>query len=507
VLHRRTHATLLHQNERGAGPPLDPARAPGYTTHLAAGRKRTSGEPNEIEGAMAAIVQLLTDALGADAVLTGDEVKEDYLHDEALTVAPGEPAAVVLPADTAQVAAVLRLADEHGVAVTARGSGTGLCGSCVPSPGGIVVSFERMNRILEIDTENHMAVVQPGVTLDQLDEATARHGLVYPVFPGEQSASLGGNVNTNAGGMRAVKYGVTRNQVLGLEAVLPGGEVLRTGGRFVKATAGYDLTQLIVGSEGTLALVTEVVLKLYPRPRHKATVLAPFATLDEVAAAVPRIVQSGLGPLMLEYIDLLTMATITANVGLELGIPEDIKEKALAYLVVVMEHSREDRLDEDVAAVAELCGDLGALDLYVLPPTAGAQLIDAREKAFWVAKAHGANDIVDVVVPRAAIPTYLAKVAEAATATGSWIAGCGHAGDGNVHLSVFQADEAKRDEVLRALFQLGIDLGGAISGEHGIGTEKKKYFLELTDPAKVALMRRIKAAFDPHGILNPGKLF
>ena len=185
------------------------------------------------------------------------------------------------------MAAVLRVADEHGIPVTARGSGTGLSGAAIPDPDGVLVSFERMNRVLEIDDENQMAVVQPGVTLAELDEATAAHGLVYPVFPGEYSASLGGNVATNAGGMRAVKYGVTRHQVLGLEAVLATGEVIRTGGKFVKGSTGYDLTQLIIGSEGTLALVTEATLRLYPRPAHQATVLAPFATLDEVTAAVP----------------------------------------------------------------------------------------------------------------------------------------------------------------------------------------------------------------------------
>src|SRR5207244_2425305 len=173
---------------------------------------------------------------------------------------------------------------------------------------GVLISFERMNAILEIDTANHVAVVQPGVTLDELDKATAEHGFVYPVYPGENSASLGGNVATNAGGLRAVKYGVTRHQVLGLEAVLGTGEVIRTGGRFVKATTGYDLTQIIIGSEGTLALVTEATLKLYPRPEHHGTVMAPFRVLDDVMAAVPKIVASGIGPLILEYIDMVTMA-------------------------------------------------------------------------------------------------------------------------------------------------------------------------------------------------------
>jgi glycolate oxidase len=453
------------------------------------------------------LVEHLSALIGSTHVVAGPSASDDYSHDEALTATAARPDVVVLPGSTDDVAAILRFANEHAIPVTARGSGTGLSGACIPEHGGIVASFERMNRILEIDTENHVAVVQPGVTLDQLDEATAAHGLVYPVFPGESSASLGGNVATNAGGMRAVKYGVTRHHVIGVEAVLATGEVLRSGGKFVKATSGYDLTQIIVGSEGTLALVTEATLKLYPRPAHIATVLAPFTTLAAVTNAVPRIVDSGIGPLILEYLDLLTMDAATANVGLDLGIPAEVKDTALAYLVVVLENADRDRIEVDTERLAVQLAELGAIDVYVLPPAAGGQLIEAREKAFWVAKAAGADDIVDVVVPRAAIAHYMAGVADLAQSTGAWIAGWGPAGDGNVHLSVFQADPAVRAEVLKGLFGLGLSLGGAISGEHGIGTEKRRYFLELEDPNKLALMHRIKAAFDPNGILNPGTIF
>ncbi|CAN5632671.1 FAD-binding oxidoreductase [soil metagenome] len=452
------------------------------------------------------LVAALTKVVGDGRITTGDGIAEDDTHDEALTVTPVVPLAVVRPATTAEVAEVLRLADEAGVAVTARGSGTGLSGAAVPVEGGIVVAFDRMAEILEIDTENHMAVVQPGVTLAQLNEALVPHGLVYPVFPGESSGSLGGNVATNAGGMRAVKYGVTRRHVLGLEVVLPSGEVMRTGGKVVKATSGYDLTQLVIGSEGTLALVTEVIVALRPLLGHSATVLAPFATLDEVTAVVPEVVRSGVEPMIVEYIDLITMGAATEYVGLDLGIAQEIKDTALAYLVIVLEGRSEERVEEDVALVAEMMGEAGALDVFVLPPAAGAGLIDAREKAFWVAKANNADDILDVCVPRASISAYLGKVAAIASASSSWIAGCGHAGDGNVHLSVFQADPEVRRQVLRDVFQAGMELGGAISGEHGIGTEKQHLFLELTDPVQVALMRRIKAAFDPHGILNPGTL-
>jgi glycolate oxidase len=454
---------------------------------------------------MTDVGERLAAIVGADHVLPGAE-SEDYAHDEALTVAAVAPAWVARPGDTAEVAALLRVAAELALPVVARGAGTGLSGGCTPSADSLVVSFERMDRILEIDTENHVAVVQPGVRLAQLDEALTAHGLVYPVFPGEYSASLGGNVATNAGGMRAVKYGVTRHQVLGLEAVLATGEVLRTGGKFVKATTGYDLTQLIVGSEGTLALVTEATLKLYPRPAHQATVLAPFTTLDAVTRAVPRIVDRGIGPVVLEYIDMLTMSATAAYTGLDLGIPQGVKDSALAYLVVMMENASASRLDEDVATLAELLAELDAVDVYVLPPHAAAQLIDAREKAFWMAKANHADDIVDVVVPRAQIPAFMEQVTAIASEHGAWIAGCGHAGDGNVHLGVFQPDPVVRTQVLRALFTAGLALGGTISAEHGIGQAKRALFLELEDPAKVALLRRIKAAFDPQGILNPETL-
>jgi glycolate oxidase len=364
-----------------------------------------------------------------------------------------------------------------------------------------------MADIVEIDTKNHVAVVQPGVTLHQLDDALKPHGLVYPVFPGESSASLGGNVNTNAGGMRAVRYGVTRHQVLGLTAVLGTGEVMTTGGRFVKATSGYDLTQLIIGSEGTLALTTQAILKLHPRLQHGATILVPFPTLEDVAAAIPTIVGSGLMPTILEYIDFITMSAITSAAGLELGVPPEVKDTALAYLVVVLENRLDERVEEDTGQLAELVTELGALDVYVLPSGAGASLIEAREKAFWTAKANGADDIIDVVIPRAAIPTYLTEVQEIAAATASLIIGCGHAGDGNVHLSVFQPDPAQRELAVGQVLAAGVALGGAVSGEHGIGTEKKKYLAAIEDPNKLDLMRRIKAAFDPAGILNPGAIF
>ena len=458
-------------------------------------------------GATDQVVEALAAIVGDGQVLVGDAISDDLTHDEALGLEPVRPAAVVKPANTEEVAAVVAWANSTGTPITARGSGTGLSGACIPHPDGLVISFERMSSIVEIDLDNHVAVVQPGVTLHQLDDALKPLGLIYPVQPGENSASLGGNVATNAGGMRAVRYGVTRNQVLGLTAVLGTGEVITTGGKFVKATSGYDLTQLVIGSEGTLAVATEAILRLHPRMAHGATILVPFPDLAHVATSIPRIVGSGVNPTILEYIDFITMGAITAAAGLDLGVPQEIKDAAMAYLVVVLENHVEARVDEDTQELAELCTELGGLDVYVLPPASGSALIEAREKAFWTAKAMNANEIIDVVVPRAEIPGYLDRCQAVAAEHGSLVVGCGHAGDGNVHLSVFQPDPDKCHATVHGILAAGVERGGAVSGEHGIGRAKKAHLAEIEDPRKLDLMRRIKAAFDPAGILNPGAIF
>jgi len=287
---------------------------------------------------------------------------------------------------------------------------------------------------------------------------------------------------------------------------LADGTLLRTGGKFVKCSSGYDLTQLLIGSEGTLAITTEITLKVQPRQTEAATVLAPFATLAEVAQAVPYIVSSGVDPSILEYIDVLAMEGITKSAGLDLGVPADIKAKALAYLVVVLEGVQAARVEEDVERLATLLSARGALDVFVLPSGAGAQLISAREKAFFVSKAAGADDIVDAVVPRAAIPEYLARVAELAGEHGALVTGCGHVGDGNVHLSIFQPDADRRHALLHAIFETAVAAGGAVSGEHGIGTAKLDYFLESENAVNLDLMRSIKRVFDPGGILGPDRL-
>jgi glycolate oxidase len=456
---------------------------------------------------MSSLAASLSALLGKDHVLLGDDIREDYTHDESLG-APGDtPLAVVRPTNIEQVRLTLSWATENRIPVTARGAGTGLSGGCNPKPNGVVVSFERMKRILEIDTDNHVAVVEAGVTLEELNAAVADRGLVYPVFPGQSSATLGGNIATNAGGMRAVKYGVTRHHVLGVKAVLATGETIDAGGKFVKTSTGYDLTQLIVGSEGTLALVTQATLKLVPLLGHRATLLAPFPTLARAVGAVPALVVSGVGPMLVEYIDRMTMMAITAQSGISLGIADEIQAKTEAYLLVVVEGRTDARVEEDTELAGGILGAHGAADVFVLAATAATQLVEAREKSFWAAKRMGASDVVDVVVPRASLPAYMDEVRTIAERYQTMIPGCGHAGDGNVHLAVFERDAAKRYALMHDLFDAGRRLGGVISGEHGIGVEKRRHYMELEDPAKVALLRRIKRAFDPEGILNPGTIF
>ena len=461
--------------------------------------RRVPGEP------MVEIAAVFRAVLPDGRVVAGEAVADEYGHDETLSATSRSPQAVLLPETTEEVSALLAVADEHRIPVTARGAGSGLSGAVIPDHDGVVVSFERMDRILEIDTANGVAVVEPGVRLADLDAELAPLGLVYPVRPGEESATLGGTVATNAAGMRAVRYGVTRNHVLGLELVLAGGEVMRTGGKIVKISSGYDLTQLVIGSEGTLALVTRIWLKLSRRPVLTRTVLAPFAELEQVTAAVPHILAAGLDPLILEYIDMLTMAGIVRRVGGELGIPGDVRDATPAYLVVQLDGDREARVEEDVLTLGELLtGELGATDAYVLPGEAAATLITAREQAFYSAKEAGFHDLIDVVVPRAALSDYVRRVGEIAEQHDSLVVGCGHAGDGNVHMSVHQGDPEIRERVMEALLSAGIELGGAISGEHGIGRHKRPWFLAMSDPVSLRLMRGVKATFDPSGILNPG---
>jgi glycolate oxidase len=453
------------------------------------------------------VFDALRTIVGADAVMVGDEVVDDYSHDEALIAEWRRPLAVVFPSSTEAVAAVIQLCLLHRLPVTPRGSGTGLAGGAIAGSGGIVVSLERMATILHVDPLSQVAHVEAGVTLAQLDEYLEPLGLTYPVFPGEQSASIGGNVATNAGGMRAVKYGVTRHQVLGLTFVTGAGEVIHTGGAYVKSSSGYDLTQLMIGSEGTLGVVTEIMMRLYPRPPYARTLLAPFGDAGALLALVPSLLQADPRPLLIEYLEAGGLGVMAERVGLDLGIPAQIKSAATSYLMVCVEALSEDELDRQSTRAAEVVSNAGALELYALQGATAQRLLEAREGALWAVKSMGVNDLLDAVVPRAVIPAFMARVAAIAEETGSLIPGAGHLGDGNIHLSVFQPDPDKRHVAIDRVLAAAIELGGTISAEHGIGTEKRDYFEALEDPSKIALMQGIKRVFDPNGILNPGKVF
>ncbi|MCD2189202.1 FAD-binding oxidoreductase [Actinomycetospora soli] len=444
----------------------------------------------------------LVEVVGAAHVRAGADAPDDA-HDEALAVPHGTPALVVRPGDTADVVGIVHACRASGTPIVARGAGTGLSGGANAPDGAVVVCLDRLTDVT-IDDVDHVAVVGPGVTLAQLDAAAREHGLTYPVRPGEQSASLGGTVATNAGGMHAVRYGVTRAHVVGLEAVLADGTVVRAGGRLAKVSSGYDVVQLLTGSEGTLALVTEVTVRLQPHLPVRRTVLAPFPDLPTTTAAVARVVGSGLAPALCEYLDDPTMDAICAAADLSLGVPDDVRAGADAYLVVELVGRREDRVDEDLAELGELLTALGAPDVYALPEGSARRLVEAREQTFWTIKARGADEIVDVVVPRSAMAEFIGRSREIGAAHGSRVLGCGHAGDGNVHFAVFQPDPDALERTLHEILAAGVALGGAVSGEHGVGRAKAAALAELGDPGALAVMARVRAALDPDGLLNPG---
>jgi glycolate oxidase len=454
------------------------------------------------------IIDKLREIVGDENVLVGNDIREEYAHDESLTVKHCLPEVVVKPGNAEEVANILRLANEKRIPVIPRGGGTGLCGGCVASFGGIVLSLERMNKILEIDEENHVAVVEAGIVLSNLYRAVEARGLCYPIYPGEESATVGGNVATNAGGMMAVKYGVTRNFVLGLEAVLPTGEIIRTGGKYVKASTGYDLTQLIVGSEGTLAVVTKVILKLVSRQKTRITLFIAFKDLRDGVKAVPLILKSGVTPLIIEFMDKFGLNGMENYTGIKVPISERVRSGSEAFLLIVLEGESQDKLYKEAELINDVCMKNGAIEVLV-PSTerAGKDLLELREKSFYAARDAGAAYLVDVVVPRSEIPNFMEQMKEISTKYSTVITGAGHAGDGNIHLAILEQDPNKLHSIIKEIYTVGKTLGGTISAEHGIGLEKRELFLELEDKVKIELMKRIKRAFDPNNILNPGKIF
>jgi glycolate oxidase len=453
--------------------------------------------------------------VGERNLIYGDpERLEGYSHDEtAEREYAAMPELVAKPASTAEVSRIMALASRERVPVTPRGAGSGLSGGCVPAMGGIVLSLERMNRILEIDLENLMVVAQPGVVTNSINEALKKDDLMFAGYPMSlETCFLGGNVAENAGGGKAVKYGVTSRYVTGLEAVLPSGEVLRLGGKLRKDVTGYDLVHLLVGSEGTLAVVTEVTLSLLPVPKRRAILLASFPTVEAAIGAVPRIVRmTRIVPTSIEYMD---RASILASCGyLNESVPYG---EAGAMLLVETDGESSEEVYRNYVRIGEVCEESGADPVYVADNRTTIERIwNVRRNIAEALKVRSPRQsLEDVVVPTAAIPSFMRGLADIAAEYGVEIPCYGHAGDGNLHATVVKpeawGEEEWHDslaEILHKLYRLSHSLGGRISGEHGIGNKRRRYIGIDLDPATLALMKRVKAAFDPLGILNPGKIF
>ena len=448
---------------------------------------------------------LLIEIVGDKNALTGDG-RENYSRDEMPRLRPVLPEVVVKPEDTASVVKVLKLANEKNIPVTLRGGGTGLSGGAVPIYGGIVLSTERMNKILEIDEGNFTATVEPGVILADFYLAVDEHKLYYPLYPGQTSATIGGNVATNAGGMRAVKYGVTRNFVLGLEAVLPTGETIQTGGKFVKYSTGYDLTQLLIGSEGTLAVVTKIVLRLITPPGMREILFIPFHSLHDAIGSVPDILKERILPVGIEFMERDIINMVEEFTGREIPL-----HQYEAFLMIMVEADSEDEIHHIASHIGEICLNHGAVDVFI-PGSERAKrnLLESREKLYSVIGHFGILDIADVVVPRSKIAEFVERAKGIAAEYGIPLVAYGHAGDGNVHLHPMGQGtgefEEKVKELFREIYEVGISLGGTISGEHGLGFAKKGYLPMASGKEKMDLMKKIKRAFDPNNILNPGKV-
>jgi glycolate oxidase len=446
-------------------------------------------------------------ALPEGRVITDPDIVEGYRRDQTAAVAPGKPRCVVSARSTGEVAATMRWASEHNVPVVPRGGGSSLAGGAAAIDGCVILSLTRMNAILELDPADELAVAEAGVINADLDRAAAAHGLMYPPDPSSYEIStIGGNLATNAGGLRCVKYGVTRDAVLGLEVVLADGRVLRTGRRTIKGVAGYDLTSLFVGSEGTLGVITSATLRLRPRPAAPpATVAASFPSFGAAARAVTAILQARLQPSLLELLDRVTLRSL-----------DDWKHLGFGDSVEALLIAQDD--SDDSARKAEImrdkCVEHGALDTDIAASEAESrQLLDLRRLAFYATERLGATLVEDVCVPRSRLPDMVERIERAADRHGVLIATVAHAGDGNLH-PVFVYDRALAEAEVPAsvwaaadeVFRAALDLGGTLTGEHGVGLIKRRWLaLELGEES-MDVHRAIKAALDPAGILNPGKV-
>jgi glycolate oxidase len=465
-----------------------------------------------------AIVRKLERIVGAQYVVYGDRDKlEPYSHDEVADRSYAHmPEALVRPATAAHIAAILKLANREHFPVTPRGAGSGLSGGAVPIHGGVVLLCDRMNRILEIDRQNLFVVVEPGVVTNEINEAIRDDGLFYAGYPMSlETCFIGGNVAENAGGGKAVKYGVTSRYVTGLEVVTAAGDVIQLGGKRVKDVTGYDLIQLLVGSEGTLGVFTKITLKLLPLPQATVDLLALFRSPDEAIAAAPRIMtESALVPTSIEFMDQTAMKA--ACDYLNETIPYQRAGAGGAALLITLDGPDPQRLEGEYEAVGRLCEEAGAVEVYVADnATTSLRIWKVRMnigEAFNLVSRNQSGE--DLVVPPASIPRLVAKLQELARRYDVLIPAYGHAGDGNIHARIvmkpsWPLERWKKTlpKILHELYALTAELGGRISGEHGIGHKRKKYMPLVVSRAYIEMLRSVKRALDPNNILNPGKIF
>ena len=449
------------------------------------------------------ILNELQDTVGKDRCLTAPEDLLVYSHD---VYTEKKPDVVVLPAAAEEVSKILKLANREKVPVTPRGSATGLAGLCVPAHGGIVMAMSKMNRILEVNREDRLAVVEPGVITNDLQTAAEAEGVFYPPDPASQTiCQIGGNVGTNAGGPRCVKYGVTRDYLLGLEAVLPSGEIIKTGGRPIKNVTGYDITRLLCGSEGTLAVVTKIIVKLIAKPEARRTLLVAFRSIDDASTTVSRIMGAGIIPRALELMDQHYVRNCE-NIY-HLGLPTD----AAAMLIIEVDGFAE-TVDRQARIAREFCEKAGAFDIKLAQTEEEADRMWMARKLGSVALYRLSKTMVteDATVPISKIPAMVRRIKEIESKYRLTIYLLAHAGDGNMHpLLTYDPgnqEEAERvDNLIREIFEASIALGGTLTGEHGIGLAKKPFMHLEIGPAELALWKNIKKSFDPNGIMNPGK--
>ncbi|WP_329004061.1 FAD-binding protein [Kribbella sp. NBC_00709] len=451
------------------------------------------------------LVARLRSVLGDGAVVDDPDVLDSHRHDHATFSPAGVPRLLVRPTSTAEVQDVLRAASEFRVPVVTQGARTGLSGAANASDGCLLLSTSRMNRILEVSVEDQVAVVQPGVVNADLSRAVLEQELFYPPDPSSwEMSTIGGNIATNAGGLCCVKYGVTSDFVRAVEVVLASGEVVRTGRRAAKGVAGYDLTRLIVGSEGTLGVVTEATLALRPAPEAALTAAATFRSIEDGIAAAAAVMASGLRPSLLEFLDQPTLRAIQDY--RDMGLPEDVGSMLLA------QSDRGPRAAEDVARIAAICVEHGAIEVAEASDVEESRmLLEARRLVNSALEPLGTTLIDDVSVPRSQLVALLRGIAEIGAKYQVLICCPGHVGDGNMHPTVVfdrndPAAEERALEAFGAVMELGLRLGGTITGEHGIGTLKANWLETELGPVGLELHRRIKRAFDPDNLLNPGKV-